>query len=99
MSISGFIVAILTSVLFFVSNLMPIIYYDYIFSIMRWFNYLNITFALLGFILCFIGVIKGTNRILGVTGIVICGTIVILSYLELKGILVISYYPLSGFII
>ena len=99
MSISGFIIGILTSVLYFISNYMYIVFYDYVFSLMRWFNYLNMVFALIGFILCLLGILKGERRVFGIIGLLSCGIITILSFLGCKGIVIVSNFPISGLII
>jgi len=36
-----------------------------------------------GFILSLIGTIKGMNRVFGIAGIVLCGSIALLSYLKM----------------
>lgn len=99
MSISGFIIGILTSILFFISNYMYIVFYDYVFSLMRWFNYLNMVFALIGFILCLLGTLKGERQVFGIIGVLLCTIITILSFLECKGIIIVNNFPISGLII
>ncbi len=75
MSISGFIIGLVAGLGFLLS-----IYNNYIID---WFNWLNVSFAMFGFILSLMGTIKGMNRVFGIAGIVLCGSIVTLSALKL----------------
>jgi hypothetical protein len=75
MSISGLIIGIVTALGFIISN--------YGFGIFDWFNWLNMAFAFLGFILSMSGTIQKTNLIIGITGILLCGSIIALSCISL----------------
>jgi len=75
MSISGFIIGLVAGLGFLLS-----IYNNYIID---WFNWLNVSLSMFGFILSLMGTIKGMNRVFGIAGIVLCGSIVTLSVLKL----------------
>lgn len=75
MSISGLIIGLVTALGFIISN--------YGFNIFGWFNWLNIVFAFLGFILSILGTIQKINRIVGIAGILLCMSIIALSFIAL----------------
>ena len=74
MSIAGLIIGIVAGIGF----LVPFIY-----PFLVWLNLLNASLAILGLIISLTGIIKGTNRVLGLVGILICGIICILSLIKL----------------
>lgn len=74
MSIIGFIFGILS----FCILLLTII------PFLGWINWLNLPFAILGLIFCLIGVSSGKIKGLGIAGIVICCTVIILGMLRLQ---------------
>ncbi|MFA5761369.1 MAG: hypothetical protein WC877_06395 [Dehalococcoidales bacterium] len=75
MSISGLMVGVVATL----GLVLAVICYSYF----SWLNWLNVIFAMFGFLLSVIGTIKGTNRILGIVGIGLCGSIAIVSAFNL----------------
>ena len=81
MSISGFVVGLVVG-LGFIISILPFSFLGW-FKEIGWLNWLNVSFAMFGFILSLMGTIKGMNRVFGIAGIVLCGSIVIFSALKL----------------
>ncbi len=75
MSISGFIIGVIALFGFIV----PVAIFDYV----LWLDWINISFAIIGFIISFAGVIQGSFRYFGVTGLILNGVIIVLSALRL----------------
>ncbi len=80
MSISGFIIGLVAGLGFIIPIIFP--YLGWL-KELGWFNWLNVSLSMFGFILSLMGTIKGMNRVFGIAGIVLCGSIVILSVLKL----------------
>ena len=81
MSISGFLVGLVVG-LGFIISILPFPFLGW-FKELGWLNWLNMSLSMFGFILSLMGTIKGMNRVFGIAGIVLCGSIVTLSVLKL----------------
>ncbi len=91
MSISGFIIGVFTGIgfiIFYISlyiveifRLNTIDKWSLQLPVLDWFHWINILMALCGFVLCLLGSIKGVNRFLGIIGMVICVSIIVISAL------------------
>jgi hypothetical protein len=73
MSILGFIIGVLTGI----GSTLSVI------PLLGWLNWLNIPVAILGLILCIIGVSKGKNKGLGTAGIIINAIIIVFGIIRL----------------
>ncbi|XUX00014.1 MAG: hypothetical protein TUN42_08970 [Dehalogenimonas sp.] len=73
MSIAGFVIGIL-AFLGFLVGLIPFL---------GWTNWVNIPFAILGFILSLVGVTRGPNKGLGIAGLTLCAIAIVVGALRL----------------
>jgi len=74
MSISGFTIGLVAGLGYITSHIFPLIV---------WVNWINVAFSMTGLIMSFTGTIKGRRKLFGTFGIILNGTILILSALRL----------------
>ena len=80
----GFLIYYFIMYLVTVYNWHTVDYWSIHFPLFSWFNWINILFALCGFTLSLVGIIKGRRRFLGIAGLIICTSILIFSCLEVS---------------
>ena len=74
MSFSGFIIGLVASLGYINSFISPLLV---------WLNWINLTFSIIGMITSLVGTIQGRHQFFGAFGIILNGTILILSVLRL----------------
>jgi hypothetical protein len=75
LSIPGFLIGFVSVIGFLASH--------FYFGRFLWINWITVLFALFGFILSLLGVIKNRDRIIGIAGLLICVIAVISGFLEI----------------